>query len=168
MRPRTWHRPLRRVHGRSAAVSSNPPSSGPRPVAADRTRLAGHRARAGGDSDLDGAAVVVDPSAALLAAAARVDERLELGAVRVGEALAEVLRKAPAIARREESRVDLADERRAVRADDLAANVVPVRARARDVRRGQRAVVEADCHDAVVDIAQSFQLRVDARLARSG
>ena len=65
----------------------------PRPVGPDGERPAGDRARAGRDTDSDGASVILETGAGRLAARHRLDERLQLRDVRVREELAVILRE---------------------------------------------------------------------------
>ena len=67
-------------------------------------------------------------------------------------------------ARRHRRRGGLADEDRALVADDLGAHVVAPGTGARDVQRGDRAAVEAHRHRRVVEVADRLELRVDRAL----
>ena len=120
-------------------------------------------ARAGSNADLDGAPVLRQTRPAALAAAAGIDERRELVAVGVREQLPVVLGEAGAIARGQHA-ARLADEDGAFAADDLATHVVAERAGARDVCHRSATVVEANRDERVVEVAESLELRVDARL----
>src|SRR5207249_2086577 len=94
----------------------------------------------------------------------RFEERVELGAVGVGEALAEVPREPRAVSRSQNA-ARIAHEDGSLGSDDLAADVVPERAGARDVRDREAAVLEADRDERVVEVAERLELGMDERLA---